>query len=275
MGKTIWFVCAFHISFLQACIRTARLWYIDSELVILLAWYLFFEITFRIISSVWFRVNFHSFIDSSLFNLSINNFAYLRLFLIVQSNIHQLNHLIRFKHSLISTFQYSETFVSVSFERMIFLFSSLSFTLSLSSTLSWLFSACFLLVFCLFFVCSFVVFSLFFCLFSGLHHQRDFFHQIAHASLFFFWFSILILNESNRIFSCSFNHCGSMSSNINSTKAINSFSERNALKNLYWSSYSVIDFLISVILLKEKIEIKFPNFLSSHTSDDERNHIHI
>ena len=26
---------------------------------------------------------------------------------------------------------------------------------------------------------------------------------------------------------------------------------------------------------EEKIEIKFPNFLSSHTSDDERNHIHI
>ena len=66
-----------------------------------------------------------------------------------------------------------------------------------------------------------------------------------------------------------------MSSNINSTKAINRFEELNALKNLYWSSNSVIDFLISVILLEEIMEIKLSNFLSSDTSDKKWNYIHI
>ena len=132
MGKTIWFVCAFHTSFLQACIRTARFLYIDSGDVIFETWYLFFEITFRINSSVSFRVYLHSFIDSSLFSLSISIFAYLRLFLTVQSISHQLNDLIIHKQRFTSGFQYSEAFASVSSDKMIlFSFSIFSFLFSI------------------------------------------------------------------------------------------------------------------------------------------------
>lgn len=160
----------------------------DSTDVIFEEWYLFFETTWRMISSVWLREYFQLWIDSSLFSLSISSFAYWRDCLTVQSNNQPLYCLIRFKHWLISLFQYSETFVSVSSDKMIFVSSFLF------SIFSFLFSI--LLFFGFDSVSVGFPFGFVSVLFGffGLHH---FFQFSVFVSVISFHLSIIVLNEMN------------------------------------------------------------------------------
>jgi hypothetical protein len=108
-------------------------------------------------------------------------------------------------------------------DKLLFILSfTLSFTLSLSSTLTCCFSVVFVLFFCCFFSFFSVVISV---VFFGLPHQRD----LLHATDFFFRLSILTTNEFRIVCSKEFNHCGSTSSNIYSTKATNNLSDFNSL----------------------------------------------